>query len=392
MTDCGHGFTFLRRLARNIRVKPSIRWTLVVILLGLSVWPVSAAFTSFHVFGDSLSTTAGSPPPAPAQYFYGKRYSNGRVWVEVLAQMEGLPFDPTNGNPHSYFGNTSSNLLTQINTYTPPSDASNALVVIWVNNADLFFPATATTPSLADFTNAINFGLTNQFKAITNLYAKGIRTLVMPNVVDISTIPQFNNDTTDKSLFHQAATNYNAAFYDMLSVARTNCPSLNIVVPDFFNLLTDLLAHSANYGVTNTLYDQGNGPLSIDAVTYFAGILNQTLTLNGKGTNFIFWDPTDPTAKVHYIMASVAQQMIAPMRIAKLTPFSGSNRLDLVNVPVYTNVPMNGLVLSRTNLVLGSWATSLAFSATNLAQSVWVTNAGPRLFYKLAFPYAWAWP
>jgi phospholipase/lecithinase/hemolysin len=373
-------------------VKSSIRWTLVFVLLGWSVLPVCAAFTSFHVFGDSLSTTAGSPAPAPTQYFYGKRYSNGRVWVEVLAQMEGLPFDPTNGNPHSYFGNTSTNLLAQINAYTPPSDASNALVVIWVNNADLFFPATATTPSLADFANAINFALTNQFKAITNLYGKGIRTLVMPNVVDISTIPQFNNDTTDKNLFHQAATNYNAAFYDMLSVARTNCPGLNIVVPDFFNLLADLLAHPASYGVTNTLYDQGNGPLSIDAVTYFAGILNQSLTLNGKGTNFVFWDPTDPTAKVHYIMAGVAQQMIAPVRIAKLTPFSGSNRLDLVNVPLYTNVPLNGLVLSRTNLILGNWTTNLAFSTTNLAQSVWVTNNGPRAFYRLKFPYAWAWP
>ncbi len=148
-----------------------------------------AGFTSIHVFGDSLSATAGTP--APAQYFYGKRYTNGRVWVEVLAQMQGLPFDPLK-NTHAYFGNTSGNLYAETVAYTPPTDASNALVVIWVNNADLYYPAEDASPTLAKFNNAINLAMANHFKAVTNLYAKGIRTLVMPDVVDISTIPEFN--------------------------------------------------------------------------------------------------------------------------------------------------------------------------------------------------------
>ena len=146
------------------------------------------------------------------------------------------------------------------------------------------------------------------------------------------------------------------------------------------------MAHPDNYGVTNVLK---NG-LSIDAVTYYNNLSLPIST--GPGTNFVFWDPTDPTAKVHSIMASTAQQMISPAQIGKLTAFAGSNRLDLINVPVYTNVPLNGLVLSRTNLALGNWTTNLAFSTTNQSQSVWATNAGPQVFYRLKFPYVWAWP
>ena len=269
----------------------------------------------------------------------------------------------------------------------PPSDASNALVVIWVNNADLYFPALDSSPTLDKFTNVINVALTNQFQAITNLYAKGIRTLLMPNVVDISTVPKFNAYTTQTNLFHQATTNYNAAFYVTLDKARTSCPGLNIVVPDYFGLLTNLLTYPASYGLTNVLVS-GRSMDAIDASNYGLPVANT----NGYGTNYIFWDPTDPTAKVHYLMAGVAQQLISPVKIGQLTVFPGSNRLDLVNVPVYTNSPLNGLVLVSTNLASANWTTNLAFSTTNTSQSVWATNASPQSFYRLKFPYVWTWP
>ena len=115
----------------------------------------------------------------------------------------------------------------------------------------------------------------------------------MPNVVDISTIPAFNAYTAYTNLFHQVSTNYNAAFNATLNRARTNCPGLTIYVPDFFALLTNLLAHPANYGVTNALKNK----LSIDAL----GALGNPSLTNGPGTNYIFWDPQDPTAMVHTV-------------------------------------------------------------------------------------------
>lgn len=381
-------------------MKNQIKIALAIFLFGLATSSASAAFTSFHVFGDSISTTATNS--GAGQYYYGKRYSNGRVWVEVLAQQQGLAFDPA-GNTNSYFGNTSSSLLAEVNAYRPPTDAGNALVVIWVNNADLYYPALDPLPTLAKFTSAINVALTNQFKAITNLYAKGIRTLIMPNVVDISAIPQFNTYTAYTNLFHQASTNYNAAFYATLDRARISCPGLQIFVPDFFALLTNLLTYPANYGLINAQVG-GRTIDAINAANYGLPLAN----INGYGTNYVFWDPTDPTAKVHYIMANIAQQLVSPVQISGLAVLNGSNRLDVLNMPV----GMDGFVEGSTNLLSG-WTAKVSFTSKNTVQSVFVPNPStsqvsqmdltppgdstglaffPPQLYRLSFPANWVWP
>ncbi|HTL74583.1 MAG TPA: SGNH/GDSL hydrolase family protein [bacterium] len=394
---------------------------MAIILMGLAASSAPAAFTSLHVFGDGLSCTATNPGAGP--YYYGKRYSNGRVWVEVLAQQQGLVFNAAS-NIHSYFGNTSDKLASEINAYTPPADANNALVVIWVNNADLYYPALDPSPTIDKFNTVINLAVTNQFKAITSLYAKGIRTLIMPNVVDISTIPQFNNYIQYKSLLRQASLNYNTAFYIMLDQARAKCPGLNIVVPDYFALLQKLLSKPADYGLINPLLNQGNGAFSIDAMDDPA---LADKSLNGPGANYVFWDYVDPTAKVHYIMANMAQQLVSPVQITGLAQINGSNRLDLVNVPV----GMNGFLDGSTNLA-SAWTSVANFNSPTTTTSIFVVtpplpanfgaepgsggSGGPPVpgagsgttsttstnssslvnfnlqLYRVRFPYAWVWP
>lgn len=352
---------------------------LIILFFGASLFPAHA-YSSLIVFGDGLSCTTTNPQAG--SFYYGKRFSNGRVWVEVLAQRQGLAFNPAS-NTNSFFGNTSSNLLAEINNFTSPTDASNALVVIWVNNADLYYPAADPSPTLAKFTSAINFAQTNHFKAITNLYAKGIRTLIMPDVVDISTIPAFNTYTTQTNLFHQASTDFNVAFYATLDKARTNCPGLTIFVPGFYALLSNLLTHPSNYGVTNVLV----GGLSMDAVDA-SNYGFPTANTNGYGTNYIFWDQKDPTAMVHSLMASLAQQLISPVQIGNIASFTGSNRLDLVNVPI----GLNGFVDGVTNLMQTNWSSVQGFNSISTTQAVFVPISGPQQFYRLRFPYAWSWP
>jgi thermolabile hemolysin len=335
------------------------------------------AYTSFHVFGDSLSCTASNT--SPASYYYNKRYSNGRVWVEVLAQQQGLLFNPSN-NGDSYFGNTSSNLVAEVNMYSPPTDASNALVVIWVNNADLYYPADYKYTA-AQWTNAINLSQANHYKAITNLFAKGIRTLIMPNVVDLSTIPFFNQ-YSETNTIHQQCLAFNAAFNETLNRARTNCRGLNICTPDFYALLTNLLRYPSLYGVSNAV-QSGYG---IDAVSVFT---NPPLS-SGPGTNFIFWDDTNPGAKVHYWMGSLAQQSVSPSQVTQIAAFNGSNRLDMANVPI--GLTNDCLVLGCTNLATGNWTTNLTFTSTSSTQTVYVPAVGSSWFYKLSFPVAWKWP
>lgn len=387
--------------------------TLLFSLLGLAVLPAHAGFSSLYVFGDSLSATADNPAPAPAQYFYQKRDSNGRIWVEVLAQRQGLAFDASKNTSH--YDYSSAQLAADIATFNPPPDVSTALFIVWVCNADTFDAAqNHDTPlqwTLANTTSQSNYLL-----IITSLYAKGVRNLVLPNAVDISKIPAYNRAASIKTM-HDGCVAYNAAFSNTINQAKALCRDLTIYTPDYYTLLNNVLTNAAAYGLTNALY-QG---FSIDATE---DPTIQDMTLNGQGANYIFWDPQDPTAKLHEIMADVAQQIISPVKIGKLTLLNGTNRLDVVNAPI----GLNGFVVGSTNLAQGNWTavTNGAFNSTSLTQSVFVvapvlppstsggggggsgggsidpnnpgtggTNIPPfyaSQFYKLQFPYTWSWP
>jgi phospholipase/lecithinase/hemolysin len=392
-------------------VKSFIRFTGCALLFGLAVFPARATFTSLYIFGDGVSTTTNNPIAAFEPY-YGLRRSNGRVWVELLAQQlnltnnfwysnnianqvayTNLSASSTNwsysSNNWSYFQDFSTNLVANINAFTAPANASNALFVVWVNDADfvadmgnIYQSGYGTNITL--WTNAINQSLTNHWQAVTNLYyAKGVRTLVMPNAVDITEIPDYNtiSSSADKSFIRQMVVYFNTAFTTMLSNAPASCPGLKIYEPDFFSLLNKILANPASYGVTNALYlgqsiDASSDPLLSDK------------SVNGPGTNYIFWDSDDPTAKVHAIMAGVAKQLIAPVQITNVASLGGSNRLDMASVPIGPN----GVVLGSTNLALTNWTTVTNFNSTNSTQSVFVPISGPLQFYRLYFPFAWTWP
>ena len=344
-------------------------------LIGPVSSPAQAAFTSLYIFGDSISTTTNNPSPGSS--YFGKRYTNGRVWVEVLAERQGLTY--ISNRNWSYFGHTSTALVTNVNSFTAPGDASTGLYIIWVNNADLYNPATSSTPSnMALWTNTINLSQTNHFRAITNLYAKGVRTLILPNVVDLSTIPLLNN-SPHTNFFHLRCIDYNIAFTNTLNRSRTSCPAMTIYAPDMFSLLANILAYPVNYGVTNALL---NGK-SIDVISDHS-LANKST--NGPGTNYIFWTYQDPTAKVHVSMADLAQQLISPVQISNLTLLAGSNQLDVVNVPI----GRNGFVDGSSNLA--GWASEMNIDSTNATQSMFVPASGPIRFYRLRFPFAWSWP
>jgi phospholipase/lecithinase/hemolysin len=346
------------------------------------MFSAQAAFTNLYVFGDGISTTTNNT--SGLSFYYGQRYSNGRVWIEVLAQRQGLTYDPNKN--WSYFYNSSTTMLANVSSFSiTTSNANNALFVIWVNCADLWFQAKYGGTSMSSWTSAINQSQTYHYKAVTNLYAKGARTLIMPNAVDVSTIPAFNT-SANANFIHFRCLDYNVAFSNTLNRIRVSCPNLTLYTPDFFTLLTNMLAHPANYGLTNAL---GNG-LSIDAVDA-VNFGFPSAAINGFGTNFIFWDPQDPTAMVHAWMANTAQQLISPVRISNFTALNGSNRLVMANYPIGQT---NGFVDGRTNLVLGNWTTTQNFtnSSTNVTLTIYVPASDPQRFYRLRFPFSWFWP
>jgi phospholipase/lecithinase/hemolysin len=275
-----------------------------------------------------------------------------------------------------------------VNNFTTLTNATNALFVVWVIDADFVYDIANygpyTSNNIAIWTNAINLSLTNHYKAITNLYAKGARTLIMPNAADITEIPAYNiMAATNKSFIRQRIIDFNTAFTTtLMNRIQTSCPGITIYVPDIFTLLNNVLTNAAAYGLTNAL-DNG---LSIDALDDPS---LSDLSLNGPGANYIFWDDEDPTARFHSVIAGVVQQLISPAQITNFTVLNGSNQLDVANVPI----GLNGLVLGCTNLSAPSWTTNATFVSSNATQTVFVPASGsPQMFYQLYFPYTWTWP
>ncbi len=344
-------------------------------ILTLVVLPASASFSSLYIFGDALSSTADG---TDSRYYDG-RDSNGRVWVEVFAQRQGLAYDASKNI--SYFDHNSSLTVSDVNNLTPPPDVATALFIVWVCNADTFDAASIPDNS-TQWAAAINQSQSNHLQIITKLYLKGVRNLILPNAVDISEIPAFNAGSLT-GILHSSCVAYNVAFSNTINQARAACPGLKIYTPDFFALLNNVLANAAYYGLTNALSAQG---FSIDALTQLYG--QSPVNLDGPGTNYIFWDDQNPTAQFHAVTADVVQQILSPVKIGQITPLAGSNRLDIVNYPS----GLNGFVNGATNLALTNWTAVQSFSSTNLTTSVFVPVAGPRWFYRLYFPYAWSWP
>lgn len=406
-----------------------------IFLLGIIAFQAQAAFTSLYVFGDGTCTTTNNT--SGDAYYYGKRYTNGRIWLEVLAQRLGLGANSTtniswsnSSNNWSYYGQYSSNLVKNLKNFTPPSDAGTALFVVWVCDADSvndmenIYPSTDSTT----WNNAINQSLANHWSIITNLYyAKGARTLIMPNAVDITEIPAFAgihvSDPAGANFIRQEMISFNAGFTALLNKAQTSpsMPGLTIYEPNYFGLVDNMLTNTAAYGLTNPV----SGGVSLYAVEQ--GTAYQKL--NGPGTNYIFWDQMDPTAKVHEIMADIALQMVAPVQIGNITVLSSTapvciNQLNIINTPV----GLNGFVDGTTNLDQAgwTWTTVTNITSTSTNQSIVVnsqplppilaasgssignpgggqtqsgtsstqTTNSPSAWqsFRLRFPYAWSWP
>jgi phospholipase/lecithinase/hemolysin len=341
--------------------------------------PAQGAFTSLQVFGDGVCTTTNGPGGA---FYHGKRYCNGRVWVEVLAQRQGLAYD-ANKN-WSYFGHYSPDLLTNLNRFSASADVRTTLFVVWVCDADFVYFMSYHSPynsnNLPVWTQAIQRSLSNHWSAMQTLYAKGARTLVMPNAVDLTKVPYYVNlASAEKRFVRQRIMEFNSGLASLASQAMTSLPGLNIVVPDIFSLLDRVLAWPADYGLTNALH---NGR-TIDALSDPA---LSDKSLNGPGAQYVFWDYLDPTARMHAVVADTVQQLISPVQISSIAVVDGTNRLEITNIPL----GRKGTVRYSTNFF--TWTNVTSLSGSNAVERLLIPAADPSRFYFARFPFAWTWP
>ena len=368
--------------ARQIqRVKAVLRCTLCMVFSAGFTAIGQPAFTSLQVFGDSASSTTDSPG---LPEYHGNRYSNGRMWVEVLAGWQGMHFDITNHN-QSFWEHYSFVLTNTVETYTPPPDATSALFVVWVNNADMYWNITETPliyddSQLSKWTNANNQWISHHLTAISNLHAKGARTLLMPNAVDLTQTPDFapGLDEAERAWIRERTREFNDSFQGMLDQAMAMFPDLTIYSPDIFTLFDAVLSSPETYGMINpgmgALDDPGLGDYSLD----------------GPGADYVYWDYIHPTAKFQWLIAEEARKLIWPTRIRSITGGSGTTVLGTMNVPMGRPVEGDGRVEGSANLM--DWIDVQFFPRTNTSLNLPVPVDGPRRFYRLSIPSQWVWP
>ncbi|MBD2072378.1 SGNH/GDSL hydrolase family protein [Phormidium sp. FACHB-592] len=268
----------------------------VVIVLFLLTLMTAVVFSAkqthplaeLYVFGDSLSDTGtvfratGGLYPSHPPYFQG-RYSNGRVWVEYLAEQFAVKhvnnFACGGATTGGSDGGLVPGLLSQVQTFTQTHTSSHpdTLYILWAGANDYLQGVTDTALPVANITNAIE-----------SLARSGATKLLVANLPDLGQLPatRHGSNASALSTLTQA---HNAGLRRALKVLQQQYQALQLVTFDANLLYQQAMTEPAKFGLTQVTHAclSGSGPCS-------------------KPDQFLFWDSIHPTTAGHRILANTS--------------------------------------------------------------------------------------
>ena len=240
-----------------------------------------------YVFGDSLSdigkvfqATGGMYPPLPT-YFQG-RFSNGKVWVEYLADR----LDSNQINNFAYGGATTGSdrnslvpgLLTQVQLFTQAHQQAppNALYVLWAGANDYLQGVSSAIP------------VENVTKAIASLADVGAKNILVANLPDLGQLPATRTlvNSANLSALTQA---HNQGLRRSLKLLNQQYSHMQIFTLDINTLYREAIANPKAFGFTNVI----------------SACLSGT-NVSSNPDRFLFWDGIHPTTAAHRIIAERA--------------------------------------------------------------------------------------
>ena len=270
----------------------------------------SQAFSRIFAFGDSLSDpgnfyhlSGGTPPPP---YFQG-RFSNGRLWVEHLADALGMTI--ASGDNYAVGGATTGflnsndglngreypGLLDEIASFKATrtaAEAQGALFVVWAGAND-FFVALETGQAPAEL---IANGVGNTVQAIQQLWLAGARHILVVNVPDLGLTPYALGANVGAGVTQLSAA-YNQVLDSALdALAAAGIPTIRV---DAFATLQTMVNEPDRFGFTN--------------------VTDPLLMVGGNASEFLFWDAVHPTTAGHAVLAEAAADSL----IAYFSPRQG---------------------------------------------------------------------
>ncbi len=302
--------------------------------------PTSSAI---YAFGDSLSDAGnlsvltkltGTEPVSPPYYqekygaISGNVFSNGPTWVQDLStalKLGTLAPSLVGGTDFAY-GGAETGLTpqnandTEIQAISLPSQilqfqaavpqpSANAIYTLSIGSNDLLDILGATGLTTQQQTTDVNAAVANEIAFIKQLAGDGAKNLLVLNVPDLGKVPDItegivNGSNTPSAALDaeasQLAAQYNTDLDSQLtSLASAN--SLNVHVVDAYQLINNVVADPAPYGLTNVTSPVWSGN--------YTSSTSGTLAATGSAAQdqYLFWDHLHPTETGHQQIAAAAE-------------------------------------------------------------------------------------
>ena len=313
---------------------------LLPLALALAAAPAMAGEYSRTVFfGDSLTDSGhfrGLVPPE-ARAFAGKFTTNpALVWSEQLAQHYGTNASPAvdGGDNYAQGGSRAAvpnapadSTLSQVQAYLGANGGradGSALYTVWTGANDIF---AISDGAPVDATIAAAVGGTVQ--AVGALDAAGARYILVPNLPDIGITPSaIAAGPVAQATLTALSAGYNEALYGALGQA-----GYKVIPLDTFNLLREIAASPATYGLANVTgvacLPPGSSSLACNPTSYASP---------DAGTTYLFADGVHPTGAAHAMLADYAVSVLEGPRLAAILPHAatvtGRSRADQVALHV----------------------------------------------------------
>ncbi len=272
--------------------------SIIIFCVGLPSQAWSYPYSEIYVFGDSLSDTgrffeATGLPPAP--YFEG-RISNGKMWVEYLAEFLNLTYNPqTNfawagamsGTTNSWSEKAPDaklwGLQQQVDTYIKNTAAADpeGLYVVWAGSND--FMGDVTNPQ-----ETITVALDNIVTAVKNLHQHGAQHILVPNLGDLGKTPRSLPLGSISGMLSGLTDNFNQALAKFLQPFNV----MQADMPASLEMLAD----------PETMTD----PVSLNLTNFTEACLDsEAERVCDTPDNYFFWDNIHPTTQGHLAIALI---------------------------------------------------------------------------------------
>jgi len=311
----------------------------VVLALAASAFAQNRTFTNQYTFGDSLSdsgnifaaTSALGAPNPPPPYFQG-RFSNGRVFTELLGNTLALTVTapPTVKSSLNFaFGGATAGgssplppaLAIQLGLFQARAiaPAKTDLFTVLFGANDLIpvltAPATATNPANIDTAGANAAGTVAG--GVQTLVGLGAKNIVVGGLPNLGATPRsVAAGSTGTAFGLRASTAFN---HELTSRLRTiaggaAAADVNLVYLDLQSAVDRIVLDYKALGYTN--------------VTSFV-IAPAAAGGGGDPNNYVFFDEIHPTAKTHALLANAIVETLNPEPVIGFSATLGGAALAL---------------------------------------------------------------